>query len=409
MMSRGALSMAMVLAAGLVVAAQQPVMRSSTDLISVDVQVVDHDGNPVAGLTPDQFHVEIGGRRRTVELAEMIRTAVTTSGGEAVPLPADSRAEAILPPQPAGPDARQQTLMIAVDAQTFTPGVSRGLVTTAQDFVRALPATDSVGLYTYPLGPKVEPTTDRAALVKAMDGVVGQKEPATSYEFNVRNSEIVDWFADPREAAAIVARYCGARDPGCSARLGVEMATHAGLIEAQAQADLGRLRDLIDGMAPIAGRKVIVLVSAGLTISDRPAGRPDVADLAIQIGEAAARANVAIYTLYVDNSVLELFSAERRQAVKSSVGLARDSDLAERWLDEFSGASGGTLMKVLTGSGEQAFARIVRETSAYYLLGIDATEGDRSGRAQRIKVKVDAKGVTVRHREWVVVPRPVAP
>jgi hypothetical protein len=112
---------------------------------------------------------------------------------------------------------------------------------------------------------------------------------------------------------------------------------------------------------------------------------------------------VAIYTLFVDNSVLELFSAERRQAVKSQVNLARDADVMSGWLGQFAGASGGAFMKVLTGNGEYAFGRIVRETSAYYLLGVDATDADRTGHARRIKVRVNQKGATLRSREFVVV------
>jgi hypothetical protein len=185
----------------------------------------------------------------------------------------------------------------------------------------------------------------------------------------------------------------------------MEMATRAGLLEAQAQADLGRLRDLINGMAAIDGRKILVLVSAGLTISDRPGGRPDVGNLPIELGEACARANVSLYTLFVDDSVLRQFSAETRRAAKSQVNKARDTDVAERSLDLFTGAAGGTVMKILTGNGEQAFGRVLRETSAYYLLGVDATDADRTGRALPITVKVKGKGLTVRSRAWVVVPK----
>ena len=402
---------ALVVACVASLSAQQPTIRSSTDLISVDVQVVDRDGNPVAGLKPDQFEVEIGGHRRAVQLAELVRTDARAMpvDGRVAPAPA---VPTETPAAPAGPDeARRQTFVIAVDAQTFSPGVSRGLAVTAQRFVQALAPDDAVGLYTYPLGPKLDPTTDHAAVVTALDQVSGQKESGATYQFDVRNSELVDWFSGGgRERGDITRRYCPNPGPAtadpCVARLTMEIETRVEQLEAQAQADLGRLRDLINGLAAIQGRKVLVLVSAGLTIADVPGGRPDVGNLPIAIGEAGARANVSVYTLFVDNSVLELFSAERRQEVKSQTHMARDSDLAERWLDMFSGAAGGTLAKVLTGSGEQAFSRIVRETSAYYLLGVDVADSDRTGRALPIKVRVRQKGATVRHRAFVVVPKP---
>ena len=80
-----------------------------------------------------------------------------------------------------------------------------------------------------------------------------------------------------------------------------------------------------------------------------------------------------MYTLFVDNSVLSQFSAETRQAAKSQANMARDADVAERSLDLFTGAAGGTVMKILMGSGEQAFGRVLNETSAYYLLGETVT------------------------------------
>lgn len=313
--------------------------------------------------------------------------------------------------------------MIAVDAQTFYPTEARGVIVTAQQFAQSLAQGDVAGLFTYPLGPKVEPTTDRATLIAALEHVTGQREPQAAYQFNVRNSEIVDYFAERQDRAPmtstpgfaarqtasggglIVQRYCAGDDASCVQRFRQEMAARAGPLEGQAQADLGRLRDLIDGMAKVDGRKILVLVSAGLTISDRPGGRPDVGNLPIELGEACARANVSLYTLFVDNSVLSQFSAETRQAAKSLVNMARDADVAERSLDLFTGAAGGPVMKILTGNGEQAFGRILRETSAYYLLGIDATDADRTGRPLPITVKAKGRGLTVRSRAWVVVPK----
>ena len=44
------------------VRSQQPTFRAATDLIAVDVQVVDADGRPLTRLRPDQFEVSIHGR-----------------------------------------------------------------------------------------------------------------------------------------------------------------------------------------------------------------------------------------------------------------------------------------------------------------------------------------------------------
>lgn len=133
-----------------------------------------------------------------------------------------------------------------------------------------------------------------------------------------------------------------------------------------------------------------------------PRGRPDVGRLPIELGEFAARGNVAIYTLFLDDSVLRRYSSENRAAWKQMVNLARDADLEGRWLEQFSGSVGGAFIKVMTGNAETAFTRIIRETSACYVLGVEATAADRTGRALPVRVLVSERGLTIRSRQWVV-------
>jgi hypothetical protein len=74
------------------------------------------------------------------------------------------------------------------------------------------------------------------------------------------------------------------------------------------------------------------------------------------------------------------------------------------WLDEFSATAGGTRIYVPTGSGAFAFQRVLRETSAHYLLGVEPLESDRDGQPRQLRVKVTRPGVTVHGRQWVLVP-----
>jgi len=178
----------------------------------------------------------------------------------------------------------------------------------------------------------------------------------------------------------------------------------AGQLEIQAQAGLGMLRELVDRMAQIPDRKVLVLASAGVVASDRAGGRPDIGDLPEQVGQAAARANVTIYSLFVDHGMLRQFRAETRTASRQMLNVARESALVGRWLDHIAGVSGGTMIEVLVDSGDAAYARIARETGARYLLAVEPGESDRTGRPRRVQVRVNARNVTVRARQWVVLP-----
>ena len=67
--------------------------------------------------------------------------------------------------------------------------------------------------------------------------------------------------------------------------------------------------------------------------------------------------------------------------------------------------AGGALLRVEAGTGETAFNRVLRETSAYYLLGVEPEELDRDGKTHFLRVSVKPRGITVRVRTQVVVPR----
>ncbi len=91
--------------------------------------------------------------------------------------------------------------------------------------------------------------------------------------------------------------------------------------------------------------------------------------LARTMGQAAARANASVYTVHVDTTTSGVGPASQKGLASSNV--ARDRALAGNWLNDFSNAAGGRLIYVPTGSAGFAFDRVLRETSAYYLLGVE--------------------------------------
>ncbi len=144
-----------------------------------------------------------------------------------------------------------------------------------------------------------------------------------------------------------------------------------------------------------------MLVSAGLLVSDRSAGRPDVGDMARVMGQTAARANATVYTVHIDTTP---GVGPASQKAPGSSEVARDRALYSSWLSDFSQSAGGRLIYVPVGTANFAFDRILRETSAYYLLGVEPAPADRDGRPRKLDVKVKRRGVSIRSRQWVVVP-----
>jgi VWFA-related protein len=204
-----------------------------------------------------------------------------------------------------------------------------------------------------------------------------------------------DWDAVLR----VVRREC----PGevdCPANILNEVASLAPHIENQADASLGGLDELLRGLAGVPGRKAVVLVSAGVLVSDRRDGRPDVGDLSRVMGQTAARANASVYTVQIETQTSDSLASARLPGSSSN----RDRQMLGNWLDEFSATAGGTRIYVPVGGGTFAFHRVLRETSAHYLLGVEPDEADRDGRPHQLKVRVDRPGVTVHGRQWVLIP-----
>ncbi len=373
------------------VQSQAPVFHAGTDLIAVDVQVVDKRGAPVRGLQTGDFRVSVGGHRRPVASVQLIDYGEPPPTTTAAPAPTEPTTN----PTPA--KVRPRVFAIAVDTGSFDAASSRGVAEAAAQFVRRLQPTDLVGLYAYPAGPAIAPTTNHATVIAALDRVTGSRLPPPSSRFQLTPTEIVDG------GGAAVFRICGGRpDPTCALEVQQALRMQVLYLETAATDSLGALREILRGLAATEGRKTLVLVSGGMTVSDTPGHRPDVGDLGGLAGEEAARVNVAVYTLFVDWKYLESFSAANRQA---SSTLVRDSVISSRWLDRFSGTAGGKLFTVSTGSGDNAFDHILAETASYYLLGISPEPGDRDGKPKRLDVRVNRSGVTVRARSWVVVPR----
>jgi hypothetical protein len=204
---------------------------------------------------------------------------------------------------------------------------------------------------------------------------------------------------------SVQSRECGAGEIRCGEDIISEAHALAFYLEGRATEGLNGIRALINLLGEYPGRKTVVMFSSGIPASDRPGGRPDLGDLPKTLGQDAAATNTTIYTLHVDTSALRTMSAETRRRVGGPISHTRDHVVAGRALEEFSGASGGALMRVMTGSGEYALDRVLRETSSHYLLGVEPENSDRDGRLRELRVKVNQRGATVRSRLWVRIPK----
>ncbi len=349
---------------------------SASPTLQVDVQVVDRDGRPIPALTADKFEVEVAGRRRRVVSAEVV--------------------DALAAPSPDSLAGRQ-VYFIAVDTLSFAPGASNAAIAAIRTFIDTLPDGSLLGLVTFPAGPSAELTTDHAAVSAALDSLSGQRPAQSAGPFAIGLSDMLEYMSSP-DRTAITQTFCGqemAQEDGCPQRLEQEVAAAVGGLETQARASLGMLTDFSNRLTQVPARKVVVFVSAGLPVAQRSGGRPDVGTMPVVLAETATRADVAFYTLLLDRL------PGNDGGGRASSNASRDREALGRWLDQFSASMAGALVRVQSGQTAEAFERIARETGAYYRLTVESTEADAAERPQRLRVRVDARGATVRARQLV--------
>jgi VWFA-related protein len=430
-----------------------PTFRSGVDLVAVDVQVVDKDGTPIPSLKPSDFDVSIAGKRRRVVSADYVQSA-SLENTTVTPYDHRIRVSDTSAQMNVAPGAAR-TFVLAFDTDSFTVDESRDVVAAAHAFIRRLGPDDLVGLYTFPVGPRREPTIEHTDVGRLVDTIVGRSQSMIG-EYNLSPSEIIDITAEASRdftrgldrasalatstggtsttgnngasgaansnaptngspaasgsttdsaLARVQMRECGAIESSCADSIRAEANAKAFYLEGRAIEGLNGLRALIQLLGEQPGRKTVVVFSAGIPATDRPGGRPEVGDVAKLLGQDAAATNTTIYTVLVNTRGFQLMASETRKNDAIPMSLSRDNAVAARLLEDFSGASGGALLRVLLGGGDVALSRVLRETSSHYLLGVEPADSDRDGKLRELRVRVSQRGATTRARSWVVVPK----
>lgn len=388
-----------VILAALLLAGQPPqdpqVLKSGVELVMVDVQVVDRKGAPVDGLTTKHFQVTLGGKRRTVVSAELIDAA----SGQ----PSGAPGHAAGSGAGAGATALPNVYVIAVDQGSFRALNASAVVHAARELLKRVSPNDYVGMIAFP-GPGIliQPTRDRAPLEEAIPRLVGFSGVKQMREFRYSLSDAVDVASrDAGALARVVEQNCQPGDRTCAISVEMEITETVSLLEAQGARSLGGLREVVASVRGIPGRTILVVLSAGIPTGDRSGGRMYLRSDASVAGKQAAEAGILLYTLHLNTAFLDQFSPDAPSVRETPM---RDAGVYARALDIFNGSAGGTLLEVNT-SADSALDRVMRETSSYYLLGVEVDEADRDGRSHRIQVKVDQRGTSVRNRASVVIPK----
>ncbi|PYR90870.1 MAG: hypothetical protein DMF84_18935 [Acidobacteria bacterium] len=388
---RVAVSAVVVLSAGTVIRGQQPLFRSSVDLVTIDATAIDPSGRPVVDLTADQFVLEIDGRSRPVVSAAFVSQPAATSA-QAVPRSFTSNEDV----------NEGRLILVAVDQQNIRRLEGARALKAASNFIGSLNPEDRVAVTGLTELRPLEFRRDRARARRTLEQLVGQGD-SVFIQYNIGLREAMQAGDGNRTVLTdLVQRECGrldrarpfidpgrvnaegtARDP-CPEEIEQEARAIAQHLRATTVTSMAALSRLIASLQELDGPKALVLLSEGLV------AEPQLVDFD-EIAEAAQRARVVLYVLQLDMPLAD--AAEARPSPSE----LPDRQLRADGLSRLAGAARGELF-TLVGTDPVPFARILTELSGYYLLAFEPLDSDRDGRPHRLRVAVRRRAVTVRSR-----------
>ncbi len=367
-----------------------PIFRAGVDLLEVDVNIIDDDGNPVADLIGSDFVVSVDGEPRSVASAQFV----------------DLRTAGLLSPEGAAEEqdlfystnttgTRGRLIMIAVDRENISFGEGRQVMKAASAFLDALGPNDKVSLVTVPPpGPFVDFTSDRQLVQSELEELVG-----VGNDFNLFADQLQMGISEAMEisrsmgfsALARVAldRICADADfqNSCQEEATVNARVLSTEVQRQADASIRMLEEILDHLSEIDGPKSLIWISEGL-----------LTETAVELGRLVSRSAAARTSVNV--VMIDDFAQLDMTQDGPSPTASLDREMKQAGLNALASFTGGTLLRVIQQAAP-AFERIERELSGYYLLGVEPLAEDLDGEFHEIDVSVRRPGANVRsHREF---------
>jgi VWFA-related protein len=375
-------------------AAQRPVFRSRVELLAVDVSVVDGEGRPVQGLTPADFAVTVGGKRRNVVRAEFIDFTQSPAAAAEVTEVSSNQAEAGVP--------EPRTILLVVDDGAFNPAEGKIVFMRLADQVERMFPRDPMGFL--PLSGQakaIEFTTDRKPIADALRVVTGRRlslSGMTSVRLGVSEAMDIDQGRDAIALEQAVGRECvGMSGPdlqACRQDVQNEARTIADEAERQSEQTVIALGRIFDSMASVPGTKYVLFVTPGFALGRSQA-------LATALSQRAAVAGVRLHAFYVERSAMD---ASIDRISPRSFG---DASAMAEGLRLAVDASGGAMHQII-GDPTNAIERVRREMNGMYRLGVELDPTDADGKPRSIDVKVNRQGLTTRTYRQIVAPASTA-
>jgi VWFA-related protein len=374
--------------------AQTPRFRSTVSLVLVDVVVRDRNGAVVTGLSADDFELFEDGTRQqilTFAFESISRNApplaaapiLGVAGGRDAPLPTPvtdrpgGTSAAGIPSHPLTSDevAGHRLLTLVFDTSSMQPEDVQRAVDGAVKWVDAgMTAADLVAVTA--INSSLQVLSDFTSSRERVRSVLSALSAAEGTAFASVDAST----ASTDEASQAAVEEAAAPDQSAQ-----ELDTFNNDVRLRA------LKTLAEALRPIQQKKAIIYFSSGMQRS----GTDNQVELRAAVN-AAVRANVAIYP--VDARGLQALVPGGGAGERSRGGLAAFSGSAvagqlaqlasqQETLTSLASDTGGTAFTDTNDFGE-AFAKVERDISSYYILGFASTNANQDGRFRRLTVRL---------------------
>jgi VWFA-related protein len=384
-----------------------PSFRAGVTLVLVDVVVRDKSGAVVKGLTADDFELlEDGARQQILTFAyEEIATTAAPVADTATLTAARGRAAAATAAPPTAAAPTPAAPPPAADASAAVPIDLPSHPLTSDEVAghRLLTLVFDTS--------SMQPEDVQKAVDEAEKWVDEKMTPADLVAVAAINSSLqvlTDFTSNRERVRSVLSRFSAtdgtafdAVDSGTSStdQTNQSATSDATTVDVSAQeldtfnndVRLRALKTLAEALQPIQQKKAIIYFSSGMQRS----GTDNQVELRAAVN-AAVRANVAIYPVDARGLQAVIPGGSARQRSNVTLGSFSGSAIASQFtqlaaqqetLTSLASDTGGTAFTDTNDFGE-AFAKVERDISSYYILGFSSTNTRRDGRFRRITVRV---------------------
>lgn len=426
---RAALAAASILA--LAQAQQPPNFRGGVSLVTVDVSVVDQDGQPVTDLAAADFEIKLNNRAQPIRGFGYLQTAPTAMAGavgpsfDTAPVAAAAKGATTVP----------RVFIVLVDDLSFSPLAGKDLLSAARRFVSSLPATDVVGLTTTTGTLTVNPTTDRAPILAAIPKISGAfQDPrfessgpldgrftSPDQQVGLAQALAIDrgeqgvlrdvivtecFFGDASRMPYPTIEDVLAHD-SCARTVQLSATRTGAQLKAQVRRQAHAYEAVIRAMGAASGIRHLVILTDGVALAQ------DLAEMQ-PVASAAAAAGVQLSIMMDTPESVSLTEGGRRQPPPAQRQQA-DTGAPQRRREDnallLNGArttaemTGAEFFQI-TGEPDRFFDRVALLASGIYRIAVEAPADTAPGKDFALSVRVPARpGVVVRaNRHAVAAP-----